>query len=102
MKECCKTYLDGQFGGDAAVIAEIYEEYVNSVKTKLVEAKDALANGDWGQLDRVAHTIKGNALAAGDGDMAQTAIDLRSAAQLQDAAAVSGLVARIVELAGAL
>lgn len=97
MKECCRTYLDEQFGGDADVIAEIYGEYVASVRAKLGEADAALAAGDWTQLDRVAHTVKGNALAAGDAPMAETAIALRKAAALKDAAAAAALAARLRE-----
>ena len=98
MKECCKKYLDEQFGGDAEVIGEIYGEYVASVGEKLNEAKSALAAKDWQPLDRIAHTIKGNALAAGDEEMAQTAISLRSAAHLQDEGMAAGLVAKLEEL----
>ena len=35
MKECCKQYLDEQFGGDADIVAEVYKEYVTSVGAKL-------------------------------------------------------------------
>lgn len=102
MKSCCATYLNEQFGGDEAIVAEIYGEYVASVQAKLDEAEKLLAGGEWQPLDRVAHTVKGNALAAGDGEMAQTAIDLRSAAQLQDRVLADGLVARMRTLAGQL
>ena len=95
MKECCAKYLNEQFGGDEAVTAEIYGEYVASVHEKLKEADTALAANEWLQLDRVAHTIKGNALSTGDGEMAQVAIDLRSAAQLQDREQAASLIARM-------
>ena len=95
MKECCKNYLDEQFGGDADVINEIYAEYVASMRVKLTEADTALVGADWTQLDRVAHTIKGNALAAGDRPMADVAIELRSAAQLQDANQAAALIGRL-------
>ena len=36
MKECCRTYLDEQFGGDADVINEIYGEYVSSDRKSVV------------------------------------------------------------------
>ena len=86
MKECCRKYLEEQFGGDADVMGEIYSEYVSSVGVKLAEADTALAAGDWSLLDRVAHTVKGNALAAGDTEMAETAIALRKASALADSA----------------
>ena len=31
MKECCKRYLNEQFGDDAEVVDAIYAEYVSSV-----------------------------------------------------------------------
>ena len=34
MKACCTTYLNEQFGGDAAVMGEIYREYVDSIRKK--------------------------------------------------------------------
>ena len=98
MKECCKTYLNEQFGGDADVIGEIYGEYVSSVQEKLSEAESALSASDWTRLDKVAHTIKGNALAAGDTEIADTAIALRKAAVLADAGLSGSLVEKIKEL----
>lgn len=102
MKECCKKYLDEQFGGDADVVAEIYNEYVSSIGVKMGEAESALAATDWTKLDRTAHTIKGNALAAGDPEMADTAIALRKAAALADAALSASLLEKIKELSKVL
>ena len=98
MKECCKTYLNEQFGDDADVVNEIYGEYVSSVRVKVMEATTALTGSAWQQLDRVAHTVKGNALAAGDNEMADAAIQLRRVAQLQDAAQAGELIGRMQEL----
>ena len=95
MKACCTTYLNEQFGGDAAVMGEIYREYVDSIREKQQEAVKDRAAGEWSLLDRVAHTIKGNALATGDNEMAQVAISLRSAAQLQDREQAATLITRI-------
>ena len=98
MKECCQKYLDEQFGGDADVIAEIYAEYASSVKEKIGEAKQLLGAGDWTKLDHTAHTIKGNALASGDAEMAETAIALRKAAALADSAQSASLVEKLDKL----
>ena len=92
MKPCCKQYLDEQFGGDAGIVNEIYAEYVLSMKEKAQDAVVALASASWDALDRVAHTIKGNALSACDNDMAQLGIELRQAAKLQDSSHASSLV----------
>ena len=102
MKECCRVYLDEQFGGDADVMGEIYSEYVSSVGAKLAEAEAALSAADWTLLDRVAHTVKGNALAAGDTEMAETAIALRKASALADAAESASLISRLRELSAQL
>ena len=98
MKECCKKYLAEQFGGDDEVVGEIYAEYVASAKEKIAEAGAALASANWDLLDRVAHTVKGNALAAGDEEMANTAIALRKAAILKDAAESAKLHERMKAL----
>ena len=99
MKECCKAYLDEQFGGDPDIVGEIYAEYVASVHEKVEAAVANLAASDWTSLDRTAHTIKGNALAAGDTEVANNAIELRKAATIGDAALSASLIDRIKELA---
>ena len=99
MKLCCKQYLDEQFGGDADMVNEIYAEYASSMKDKAQDAVVALAGASWEILDRVAHTIKGNALAAGDNDMAHLGIELRQAAKLQDSSLASSLIEGIKAMA---
>jgi len=93
MKKCCEDYLNEQFCGDAEVVAEIYGEYASSVRAKIADATAAFKSGDWQLLDRVAHTVKGNALAAGDQEMADAAIALRKAAALGDASESSRFLA---------
>ncbi len=97
MKKCCEEYMMEQFG-DADVAAEIYGEYVGSAEVKIGEAKTALKASDWTALDRIAHTIKGNALAVGDSAMADTAIELRKRAALSDSDGSAALVAKMEEL----
>lgn len=98
MKECCKKYLDEQFGGDPDIVGEIYAEYVASVREKVEAAAADLAAANWTSLDRVAHTIKGNALAAGDTAVADAAIELRKTAALADTPSCATLIERIREL----
>ena len=88
-----------QFGDDAEVVDEIYAEYVSSVKSKTAEADAALSAGEWEALDKVAHAVKGNSLAAGDQQMADTAIALRNAAKLQERDQAGQLIANIKVLA---
>ncbi len=98
MKQCCKDYLDEQFGGDADIIKEIYEEYVRSVKEKTAEMSSSVENSDWLHLDRSAHAMKGNALAAGDAEMAETAIAIRKSAALRDQEACRAGLSKMREL----
>ena len=99
MKDCCKAYLDEQFGGDADIENEIYGEYVASIGGKIAEAEETLAAENWDALDKVFHTIKGNGLMVGDQEMADTAIALRCQAKLHDSAACAAGVAKLKEIA---
>ena len=98
MKQCCKDYLMEQFG-DEEVINEIYAEYAKSIREKLPEFEAALAAEDWATLDPLAHAVKGNALATGDTDVANVAIELRNAAKMSDADIARSLVNKLQELA---
>lgn len=95
MKECCRQHLNEQFGGDAAIMEEIYVEYASSTREGIKEASAALAAEEWTPLDRVAHTLKGNALATGDTEMADTAIALRKAVALKDSAEATSLITKL-------
>jgi len=98
MKQCCKDFLMEQFG-DEDVVNEIYEEYVKSINEKITEAEASLSSEDWTALDRVAHAVKGNALATGDNDIANVALALRTAATLSDKAESQNLVDKLKTLA---
>ena len=99
MKPCCETYLNEQFGGDADIVADIYAEYVSSLHAKIDEADAAFAARDWKLLDRAAHTVKGDALSAGDEEIAAIGIRLRQASQLEDQDAAATLLAELREAA---
>ena len=102
MKECCRKYLNEQFGGDTEDVDAIYAEYVSSLGPKLAEADAALAATGWDALDKVAHTVKGNSLAVGDQQMADKAIALRNAAKLQNRDEAEQLIAGLKSLAEGL
>ena len=101
MKQCCNDFLMEQFG-DQDVVNEIYEEYAHSIREKIPEAEEARNSGDWTALDHIAHAVKGNALATGDSDVADTAIALRNAAKLTDKEASQALIAKLKEFAAGI
>ena len=98
MKQCCKDYLMEQFG-DEEVVNEIYAEYARSLQEKIPELENAVSQENWTALDPVAHAVKGNALAAGDTDIANAAIALRTAAKMSDGEAARSLLGKIREFA---
>ena len=102
MKACCKAYLDEQFGGDPDITREIYGEYVSSMNSKIPEIERAIASAQWDAVDKLAHTVKGNALQAGDSEMAAVAIEMRKTAALAEASLLSGLLMQMKKLAESL
>ena len=102
MKASCEAFLNEQFNHDADVVGEIYAEYTESVRGKIGEIAEALDGSQWDLLDRLAHTVKGNALVAGDEESAEVAIAMRSAAKLHDAEEGRRLLGRLRELAAEL
>ena len=98
MKRCCRDYLMEQFG-DEEVINEIYAEYAKSIQEKLPEFETALTAEDWSALDRLAHAVKGNALATGDTDTANAAIALRIAAKMSEKDSARSLFEKLKALA---
>ena len=98
MKKCCNDSLMEQFG-DESVVKEIYEEYAKSISEKITEGDAALNAEEWTALDHIAHAVKGNALATGDNDVANVAIELRNAAKLMDKNGARVLVDKLKELA---
>ena len=102
MKPDCRKFLEEQFDGDQDTVEEIYAEYVSSAREKVGEMSAATEAEAWDNLDKLAHTVKGNALVAGDTETVETAIALRGAAKLKDRAQAGALVARLKELVAAL
>ena len=102
MKTCCKAFLGEQFEGDEDVMQEIYAEYVSSMREKLPEIAGAADARAWEALDKLAHAVKGNALAVGDQDMADTAISLRGAAKLSNEDGAGDCIRRLRELTAEL
>jgi len=98
MKEEVKKWMNEQFAGDADTIATVWEEYLAVTIEKLTAARGSLAAGDFPQLDRLAHTLKGNALMVGDQPLVEAAILLRDAAKASDAEASAKALETIAAL----
>lgn len=101
MKQACIDYLTEQLG-DRDVAAEVYAEYAASFRKKLAEAQESFAARDWTKLDFAVHTLKGNALSAGDAEAAGVAVELRGAASLADEEKAWALLARLAKMSAEL
>ena len=98
MKDDVRQWLNDQFGGDEETIAAVWEEYLGSAAEKIAEGRAALAASDFPLLDRIAHTLKGNALMVGDQTSAMAGIALRDAAKASDPAAAEKALDRLEAL----
>ena len=92
------NWLAEQFGDDTDLIQAVYDEYLQACATKLEEGRRARAAEDYPLLDRIAHTLKGNALMVGDKPSADAAISLRDASRISDGAAADVALAQLVAL----
>lgn len=98
MKDSIRKWLTEQFGEEEELIQGIYLEYVSSSVTKITELEAALTESNWDQVDRIAHTLKGNALMTGDKEIADTAIALRVASKAADMPAARPLAEMLAKM----
>ena len=98
MKDDVRQWLNEQFGGDEETIAVVWGEYLNSASEKIAEGRAALAAFDFPLLDRIAHTLKGNALMVGDQASVTAGVALRDAAKASDPAAAERALDQIAAL----
>jgi len=99
MKACCEKYLGELLGDDVDLMFEIYEEYVRSVHEKKSAFVEALNAENWESVKDILNSLKGNAFASGDKEMAETAAFAIEAAIQHDKEACLKQIARIEELA---
>ena len=66
MKACVEKWLNDQFGGDGQMVADVYEEYRQTMRRLVGELASARQAGDAAAVDRILHTMKGSAAMVGD------------------------------------
>lgn len=100
MKENARRWMAEQFADDADTIAMVWNEYLTETAAKIDAARAALAAEDYPLLDRLAHTLKGNALMVGDQELALAAVALRDAAKASDSDGCDTCIGNIAVLDG--
>lgn len=98
MTKQVEAWLTEQFGGDRETMDMIYGEYLTATADQLEKGRAARAAGDYPLLDRIAHTLKGNALMVGDQLSADAAIALRDASKISDGAAADQALDALAKL----
>jgi len=100
MKDDVRQWLGEQFAGEDETMALVWGEYLTETSSKLEATRAALAEENFPELDRLAHTLKGNALMVGDGALVTAAVALRDASKASDAEGCERALARLVVLDG--
>jgi len=87
MKTEIINHLKDAFGLEDADVKDIYDSYVSAFEKELSQMPSLLESGNFAELKRSAHTVKGCALNCGDSKTAEIAIKFQELAQAQDAPA---------------
>ena len=83
MKDEITAYLKGQVGDDKELLASLYAEYCATAKQYVEAIKAALPKGDFAELKRLAHTLKGNSAMVGDTEMNAHALAFENGAKAE-------------------
>ena len=96
MQEEIITYLKEQVAGDdKELLDSLYAEYCLTAKEYVASLKTALPAGDFSELKKLAHTLKGNSAMVGDKAMNAHALAFENGAKAE---ALATCQAEILEL----
>ena len=102
MKEEIIAYLKEQVGDDKELLDTLYSDYRATV-TEYVEAlKAALPKGDFTELKRLAHALKGNSAMLGDTEMNAHALAFENGAKTENLATCQAELTELEKLLIAL
>ena len=86
MKEEIVAYLKEQVGDDKELLDTLYSDYCATVTEYVDALKAALPKGDFAELKRLAHTIKGNSAMVGDTEMNAHSLAFENGAKAENLA----------------
>ena len=87
MKAELLDYLKEQVGDDKELLDSLYTEYCATAREYIEALKAALPKGDFAELKRLAHTLKGNSAMVGDKEMNAHALAFENGAKAEALAA---------------
>ena len=86
MKQQILDYLRDSFGLEGSDAEDLYQSYVETLDENISKFDSLLANDNFTDFTRAAHTIKGCALNSGHQEMHLAALELEKAAKANDKA----------------
>ncbi|MDR3090325.1 MAG: Hpt domain-containing protein [Desulfobulbaceae bacterium] len=91
-----------QAGGDEDLLKELLTLFTGTLRTNRIKMEEALADCDFSQVARAAHSIKGSASSLGFAQIAEIANAVEGEARLDAAAGAPEFLARLRRLEDAL
>lgn len=86
MKQQILDYLRDSFGLEGSDAEDLYQSYVDTLNENISKFDSLLANNNFAEFTRAAHTIKGCAMNSGHPEMSSAALELEKAAKANDKA----------------
>lgn len=84
MKKQILDYLRDSFGLEESDAEDLYQAYIETLNENISKFDSLLANDNFTEFTRAAHTIKGCAMNSGHQEMHNAALELEKAAKAND------------------
>lgn len=95
MKQQILDYLKNSFGIEGDDAQELFDSYISTLDENIGKFDSLLASGDFIELTRAAHTVKGCAMNSGHEEMAKVALAMEQAGKACDKAQCGSFAAQV-------
>jgi HPt (histidine-containing phosphotransfer) domain-containing protein len=98
MKSQILNYLSQSFGIEGEDALELYNSFIATLADNMGKFDALMENGNYEELTRTAHTVKGCAMNSGHEEMAEIALQMEMAAKNKDRTMCRELSAKLKDL----
>jgi HPt (histidine-containing phosphotransfer) domain-containing protein len=98
MKKQILNYLSQSFGIEGEDALELYNSFVTTLAENMGKFDTLMENGDFEELTRTAHTVKGCAMNSGHQEMAEVALQMEMSAKNKDVTKCKNLSLKLKDL----
>jgi len=98
MKNRILHYLSQSFGIEGEDALELYNSFIATLAENMGKFDSLMEDGNFEELTRTAHTVKGCAMNSGHQEMAEIALQMESAAKIKDSSNCKLLSVKLKEL----